>query len=120
MPRTKRILSTAGVLVVMLFGAISIDRSAGEDDRRQEATSEWPSTPGRIVSSRVAKYKAKRTTSYRPVIDYTYTVDGTTYQSSRYKIVTITSEDEATAIVARFQVGHSHQVGTNQMTTTRS
>jgi len=74
---------TFGVLGLIL---LVVYRGKLEADRK---SSSWSSVPGKITSSRIEKrsnfdwHDNRRYTRYVPVIQYSYSIDGTTYHAER-------------------------------------
>jgi uncharacterized protein DUF3592 len=59
-------------IIVLGYGLRDLTRAA--------ASANWPKAPGRIVSSQTVEHRR-----YRPSIDYTYVVAGTTYRGNTYR-----------------------------------
>ena len=66
----------------------------------------WPSTPGHIEKADII-WVGARSFSPRPVITYTYRVDGVPYTGNRiaFEFAHVYSRDEANAILRSFPAG---------------
>ena len=47
---------------------------------------QWPNVEGEITVSKMEKHRSVNKVSVYPIIKYSYTVDGETYESDRFKI----------------------------------
>jgi hypothetical protein len=76
------------------------------------ASKKWPSTQGRVISSKVHTYDNDGTTMYRPEVAYSYAVNGATYTSDRITMTHVATNRSGYArdMVARFPAGAAVQV----------
>lgn len=65
--------------------------------QRAQASAEWHSAPGTLLSFKITKGKTKHQTHYYPHLKYEYTLNGTRYTSDRisFGYLAYDSEDEA-------------------------
>ena len=74
-------LSIASLILLAAGGFMSYEYY--KDKVVADASLKWPTVEGRIVESEVQSVRHKRSTSYKPRITYSYTVDGNEYESKR-------------------------------------
>jgi hypothetical protein len=93
-----------------IVAALAIMMWRGYLDRR--ASPQWPSVPGRIISSRVAAQNETNdghsfVREWQVDVDYTYTVNGQPFKSKRIRALLprFSTEDEALALQKRFPAG---------------
>lgn len=80
-----------------------------------EDTKSWTATTAQVTSTdieqnttthRDSNGRRSESTTYKPVVRYEYSVDGTTYTSDRVKIGGVNgSQDRASDVIARYPVG---------------
>jgi len=101
---------TGGMGLVALLMTIAFYRRAREAQR-------WPKAVGRVIVSKVendtddsSDSRTKR--SYRPVIEFAYSVDGTEYRSRQRQLGVQTggSESWARTVTAKYPVGRAVEV----------
>jgi hypothetical protein len=74
-------------------------------------SSDWPSTDGTILSSRVTSVSEKGHSRYTPRVDYSFTVSGKEFESNRITFRTLSaSREDALHIANRFLKGETVQV----------
>jgi lipopolysaccharide export LptBFGC system permease protein LptF len=94
-----------GVFVVfgLIFVIISITSK-----RRAAAAQAWPTIPGTVLASRVDIHTSTdsdghRTTTYKPVVDYQYTIMGQEFRASRIAFGANTfSRNKSESIIAMY------------------
>jgi hypothetical protein len=86
-------------LIFILIAVINV--------KRAKASLIWPSAQGRITSSQVVKTSARYGYSYKPEVEYEYSVAGRTYSGKRIAFGPAGSSNEARerALAASYQVG---------------
>ncbi|WP_242588305.1 DUF3592 domain-containing protein [Corallococcus macrosporus] len=86
----------------------AIDVLACADMVRQVKASSWPTVQGTITRSEVETVRSKGI-KYEPKLAYTYSVDGQSYEGSKYRFATFRSSDSGYAddVVARAPLGAS-------------
>lgn len=90
-------LVACGVLGVGLLGAGVLTRAMGRRCAR------WPSTDGLVLESRIDATSGAR---HRPVLRYTYTVEGETFESRRISYAGYSSDPgELSALIAPWPQG---------------
>jgi hypothetical protein len=101
---------TGGMGLVALLMAIAFYRRAREAQR-------WPKATGRVIVSKVERYTdtsgdSSKSRSYRPVIEFAYSVDGTEYCSKQRQLGVQSggSERWARAVTAKYSVGSAVEV----------
>lgn len=94
-----RLLFSALALGLIIFGLFTL--------RETSRSRGWVGTSGRVILSNVSTFTSKGTTTYRPMVDYSYSVDGTLFTSSRITFHSLASRDRRTAaqMAARYPVG---------------
>ncbi len=55
--------------------------------REQRASASWPGAQGTVVSARVIERRRRGGPTFRPEIEYDYTVNGTVHRSGRYRVI---------------------------------
>ncbi len=81
-----------GIFVLAFIGGGGYMIYRGIQDRKKaKASLSWPSTPGRVIESRVVESSSTdsdgdTTTTYRPYIKYEYQVVGATFTSDKLSI----------------------------------
>ncbi len=105
-----------------LFGLIGIVLliSARNEQQKAKATEQWPTVAGSVLSAhidqqrRVSRNQGHTHThiSYKPVVEYTYEVNGQAYQGNRVAPGSGMSYDYATAqgMLSRYQPGQQATV----------
>ncbi len=90
-----------GLIIFGLFTMRETSRSRG-----------WVRAGGRVISSSVNEYAGKGSTSYRPIVVYSYSVGAARYMSSRisFRPHGTTDRNEAARIAGRYGVGTSVDV----------
>jgi len=79
--------------------------------RYSKKAADWPSVRGKIVSSQVEKFQKRvdrtLTTSYRPTVEYAYSVHGLDYRSNQIKVGMEVDGSQAYAakVCARYPAG---------------
>lgn len=53
----------------------------------QRASASWPIVQGTVVSAKVIERRRRGGPSFRPEIEYDYTVNGTAHRSDRYRVI---------------------------------
>ncbi len=99
-----RIAFSVAAVALIIFGLFTmreVSRSRG-----------WAETSGRVIASNINQFTNKGTTTYRPLIMYSYAVSGIRFMSSRIAFHSLGSRDraEATRITARYPIGTSVDV----------
>jgi Protein of unknown function (DUF3592) len=90
-------------LVTLLFYVAAL--------RYSEKAAKWPSVRGKIESSRVERYEEmlndNTVTRYRPVVEFSYAVDGQPYRGNQIKLMLQLGGSEASAakVVAKYPPG---------------
>jgi hypothetical protein len=85
-------LFCAGIFIlVFLGGGIYLIYRSIKDKKKAKLSLSWPSTPGRVIESRVVESHSSdsdgdTTTTYRPYIKYEYQVVGATFTSDKLSI----------------------------------
>jgi hypothetical protein len=70
------------------------------------ASASWPSTDGRITSSRLNQTGSGTKAKFRPSVSYSYTVQGSGYTGNQIRAVSsYSSRSRAEAELARYRVG---------------
>ena len=84
--------------------------------RYSKRAQNWPSVRGTVVGSRVEKRSdttdRKTTTTYEPVIEYTYRVAGQDYRSKQFKLgmTFSSSRSYADGVIAKYRIGDDIEV----------
>ncbi len=73
---------TAFVVVVELMMPVF-----GSSMREQRASASWPTVQGSVVAARVIEGRGRRGPTFRPEIEYVYTVGGIAHRGNRYRVV---------------------------------
>ncbi len=74
-----------------------------------KASETWPVTTVTILETTVEKSSSRHSTSYDPIVRYTYTVDGQDYQSDRLQAsLNGGSRRTAEKVLERYPVGSQH------------
>ncbi|MFM9996229.1 MAG: DUF3592 domain-containing protein [Phycisphaerales bacterium] len=55
--------------------------------REQRASASWPGVQGTVVSARAIERRKRGGPTFRPEIEYDYTVNGTVHRSDRYRVM---------------------------------
>lgn len=55
--------------------------------REQRASASWPSVQGTVVSATVVERRRRGGPTFRPAIEYEYTINGTVYRSDRHRVI---------------------------------
>lgn len=93
--------------LLIVLGVLSIAASAVQQLRAQR-TAGWPTTEARIVQTEIQTESARRDgVSYKPRVQYEYTVNGTRHVGSKlsHSIPTSRSRDSIQSVLDRHQVG---------------
>lgn len=113
--------ASTGLLVALCLGGVFFLLGAGlaifgfVQRKKAKTTETWPTTSGSIVSSQLDQKTTtdyddghtSTSTSYTPIVEYTYQVGGQTYQGSHIFPGASMSYDHGTAqgIINRYQPG---------------
>ena len=113
--------ASTGLLIALCLGGVFFLLGVGlvifgvVQRKKAKTTETWPTASGSIVSSRLDQKTTtdyddghtSTSTSYTPIVEYTYQVGGQTYQGSRVFPGASMSYDHGTAqgIVSRYQPG---------------
>jgi len=113
--------ASTSLLIALCLGGVFFILGAGlaifgfVQRKKAKATETWPTASGSIVSSRldqrthtdIGEWHTSTSTSYTPIVEYTYEIAGRTYQGNRVFPGTSMSYDHGTAqgIVNRYQPG---------------
>jgi hypothetical protein len=106
--RTVIFTIVGGLVALMLFTGSRLGAKAGSD---------WPVVRGKVVLSRTERYRARASrtavTSYAPVVEYAYTVNGHEYRSRQIQLDDDgggESGDDAKKLAARYPEGSEVEV----------
>jgi hypothetical protein len=96
-----RIVFSALAVGLIIFGLFSM--------RETSRSRGWVKTDGRVVASNVRQFTGKDTTTYRPMVIYSYSVGAARFMSSRIAFRPVTSGDRTVAaqFAARYPVGRT-------------
>jgi hypothetical protein len=103
------------VIFAACFGTFALMIFIAAHRRSKEAQS-WPFVKGSVLASSVESYVSvtdgRRTTLYRPVVEFTYDVQGKTYRSKQIKLGVEVSGNESYAqgICAKYPAGAGVEV----------
>jgi hypothetical protein len=101
------------IIPVVIIGGIGyfLYRRNQQSMAYRQSTQNWLSTTGTVVMSSVQSKHTGRSHSLYPVVVYTYTVNGQSYQSQRIKageqFLNVRVAGQAQATVARYPIGAS-------------
>ena len=106
-----------GAAIILLSAAYIITTMMAK--RNGQGVPNWPATDGAIVKQSLYRHTrhtdAGEKTTYTPTLDYTYTVDQTTYHGHKHPASGISFSDrrEAEAVLARYPEGKAVTVHYN-------
>lgn len=87
----------------------------------QRASASWPGVQGTVVSAKVVERRRRGGPSFRPAIEYDYTINGTAHRSDRYRVIdNWRKTSQAADIVARHPPGAAITVYYNPSDPTRA
>ncbi|MFY2558055.1 DUF3592 domain-containing protein [Corallococcus terminator] len=109
---SSRVVSTAFWLVAVLpvaAGTVAMDYFALSTAGLQAWSASWPSVQGTITRSEVETVRSNKSTTYRPKLAYTYSVDGQPHEGSKYRWSSWSAgaPEHVEALVTRYSVGSS-------------
>ena len=84
-------------------------RTVQRDKRYAAASAQWPTTSGRVDSSRVVSDQRSDSASQSPLVEYSYEVGGQTYAAKRVSF-DLAATLLADKVVAQYPVGSEVQV----------
>ncbi len=112
-----------GVIAIVLLGwGIWLTRGGIRGVADARASLNWPSTIGKIVSTTVVEERpvgtstgsGTRRTDYRPVVQYSYSVNGQNYSAGHRRfnddLIAYGSTEKAEAAIEKYRVGQTVQV----------
>ncbi|AKQ68302.1 hypothetical protein A176_005214 [Myxococcus hansupus] len=97
------------VLLPITGGTLAGDFLAVSTVFLQAGSATWPTVQGTITRSEVETVRSNKSISYRPLVAYTYSVDGQTYEGNKHRISSWSGGEleAAEAMVARYPIGAS-------------
>ncbi len=108
------LLSLGLIALGLIFGAMALNLFYKniQDWTRARQSKTWPSTPGHITKAELVWVRGGRSAHPKPVITYTYSVDGVPYTGDRiaFEYAHVHARDEVEAILQRFPTGSSPPV----------
>lgn len=109
---SSRVVSTAFWLIALLpvaAGTVAMDYFALSAAGLQTQSASWPSVQGTITQSEVETVRSNKSTTYRPKLVYTYSVDGQHYEGSKYRYSSWSAGDpeRVEALLTRYSMGAS-------------
>ncbi len=109
---SSRVVSTALwllVLVPITGGALAMDFFVLSSVALQTGSASWPTAQGTITRSEVETVGANKNTRYRPLVAYTYSVEGQPHEGDKHRVSSWSGGEleAAEAMVARYPVGAS-------------
>ncbi|MGC4117488.1 MAG: DUF3592 domain-containing protein [Myxococcales bacterium] len=114
-PTWKRAKTASGLRVLqwMLLGAALLAASALPRYWREMRSVKWPSVPGRIVESRIQEVSFRRVASYKPIIRFTFAVDGIEHVGNHvdfHLAERASTKDLLAPLLAKYPVGKDVKV----------
>lgn len=105
------LLGKALVGVALVAGAPFLVKPAFKNFNQARASASWPQTEAEITHSEITQERRGKKTSWKPLVSFSYTVDGKPYTSSKiaFRGFGTPIYSHAEEMVIKYPVGSKHQ-----------